>query len=302
MDENDNYSSSSNPPKNQIYEPNLPPTGLSRSRKMSRADSENVLKELAAFVKDDDEDRLIKSFDDSTKLTVKVYDHDGNIVNHPRSPLGYSPVPDYRRTASLSLKSSLKKPGSPSRAKKKMVRFADSLNVDLKTRHKTSGSKIEQFYSSSRSEDLIKPHFLPLFKLMSVKTIDRIVMDKNPVCLESIAVRDRIIRGVIKVKNIAFEKSVIIRYTTDRWKSYTDFPAIYIQGTCDGFYDKFSFFLEFYNETTDFVELAIKYSVCNIDYWDNNDRRNYCFEYQDIVKSRTKLLFAWFDDAWLHFR
>lgn len=85
----------------------------------------------------------------------------------------------------------------------------------------------------------------------------------------------------IRVLNQSYDKSVIVRYTTDEWHSFTDSLASYRPGSCDGWSDKFTSTFSVGNQvkesqTGQRIMFAIKYTydgnkVC----WDNNGGLNY---------------------------
>lgn len=245
------------------------------------------------------------------------------------------PFQNYRRTNSL--RSSIKR--CASKNTKKIVRFADSLGLDLEqTRqvHSLShSSQTTQIFVPYNPFSSSKPRFVPLFLLPSVKKIDKL-LDTTHVCLESVAVGGYLIKGkehvndafdffaiatsssirhliklcsflfagVIKVKNLTFEKKITVRYTVDDWKTFTDTEAAYIRHASDGFTDKFSFTIDLTNRNENSLktlQFAIRYVAANVgEFWDSNNSLNYHFRYEDpsrILETQP----SWYDDAWLHF-
>ena len=92
------------------------------------------------------------------------------------------------------------------------------------------------------------------------------------------------LRGTLRVRNLAFEKRVWIRYTTNRWRSYSDFEARYLQScsTPDLSQDQFTFDLPlslvFPGDMSlqgRSLEFAAQYQVLGNVYWDNHDNLNY---------------------------
>lgn len=101
------------------------------------------------------------------------------------------------------------------------------------------------------------------------------------VCLENAAVTDPVsmtITGTVRVRNLDFHKSVHIRYSLDSWRTYSDLSASYVENSCDGFSDKFSFIL-FGNslQIGQRLEMAIRFQAKGEQFWDNNYGVNYCF-------------------------
>jgi hypothetical protein len=79
----------------------------------------------------------------------------------------------------------------------------------------------------------------------------------------------------VLVKNIAYEKIVKVRYTTDNWNSFIDADAVYQRA------------LSYNSDTEEWqvkttvdssvstVDLAVMYTVNGVTYWDNNFGENY---------------------------
>lgn len=210
--------------------------------------------------------------------------------------------PRVRRCSSL--KTGKTPPGTPGR--KKIVRFADVLGLDLADVRtfldeipKIPNSAYEDLkdadlndssadtpvdatgislISGPRPEKMLMPLFqqpggLPNF-------LDR-VRDQQ-VCVENAVVSDPsilAISGTVRVRNLDFNKSVHIRYTLDSWKTYADLQATYVQNSCDGFSDKFSFVLYANNlPVGQRIEFAARFHCRGCLYWDNNNGANYCFQ------------------------
>ncbi|XP_017473581.1 PREDICTED: glycogen-binding subunit 76A [Rhagoletis zephyria] len=191
-----------------------------------------------------------------------------------------------------SLKTGKTPPGTPGR--KKIVRFADVLGLDLAdiktfldeipTIPKSAFEDLEVLESEPpiqlgpKSDKLLMPLFqqpggLPKF-------LDRV--REKQVSLENAAVTDHInqtITGTVRVRNLDFNKSVHIRYSLDNWRSYADLQANYAENSCDGFSDKFTFFL-FGNslQIGQRIEFAVRFQCKGQQFWDNNYGTNYCFQ------------------------
>uniref|UniRef100_A0A8D2LED7 CBM21 domain-containing protein n=1 Tax=Varanus komodoensis TaxID=61221 RepID=A0A8D2LED7_VARKO len=87
------------------------------------------------------------------------------------------------------------------------------------------------------------------------------------------------LRGAVRVLNLAYEKSVSVRYTLNRWASCNEVPATYLPPpaaghAADGLTDRFAFHLPVGAGTT-LLEFALRYRVADAEYWDNNDGHNY---------------------------
>ena len=191
-----------------------------------------------------------------------------------------------------SLKSGKTPPGTPGR--KKIVRFADVLGLDLADVRtfldevpKIPKSAYEDLDVTMPSQTIqlgppLEKVLVPLFQQPGCLPgfLERLRDDQ--VCLESAAVTDPIsltITGCVRVRNLDFHKSVHIRYSLDSWRSYSDLTASYVENSCDGYSDKFSFMM-FGNslQIGQRVELAIRFQAKGEQYWDSNYGTNYCFQ------------------------
>ncbi|KAI9443926.1 putative phosphatase regulatory subunit-domain-containing protein, partial [Lactarius indigo] len=102
---------------------------------------------------------------------------------------------------------------------------------------------------------------------------------ESNVCLESIALlpaRPPFLRGIVRVRNIAFEKSVSARFTTDAWTTVSEAQARYVGPDHAGDWDLFTFTipLEAPPLQPRTLLLAVRYSVpgntAGNEWWDNN--------------------------------
>uniref|UniRef100_A0A087X5H0 NACHT domain-containing protein n=1 Tax=Poecilia formosa TaxID=48698 RepID=A0A087X5H0_POEFO len=67
-------------------------------------------------------------------------------------------------------------------------------------------------------------------------------LEQNLVSLEHCVLKEKAFAGTVKVKNVSFEKSVMLRVTFDSWKSHTDVSCEYVKDTYPTSYsDTFSF-------------------------------------------------------------
>lgn len=97
------------------------------------------------------------------------------------------------------------------------------------------------------------------------------------VSLENVFIRDFGVFGTVKVRNLAYEKRITVRYTTDGWSTFRDVVGQYVNGSHTGFTDTFCF--EISLPTTLIkdckLEFAVCYKVLGIEFWDNNSGDNY---------------------------
>lgn len=106
-------------------------------------------------------------------------------------------------------------------------------------------------------------------------------IESNFVSLENVIVKDEesIVVGTVKVKNISFEKEVIVRVTWDEWKNQQDifctYNKAYGPATCAHvIFDTFSFKITL-PPSSKRLEFCICYRADNQEYWDNNKGKNY---------------------------
>ncbi|CAH2091036.1 unnamed protein product [Euphydryas editha] len=191
-----------------------------------------------------------------------------------------------------SLKSGKTPPGTPGR--KKIVRFADVLGLDLadvktfmdeipvipkSAYDDLSGCDVQNSPPARPAQRLGALTLVPLFQLSRDVTEK---LEKQNVCLESSRVCDGVhvtICGSVRVRNLDFHKTVHIRYTMNRWKTYTDLQATYVQGSCDGYSDRFQFVL--YApciSSGQRLELAVRFQCKGQQFWDSNNGANYAFD------------------------
>lgn len=215
-----------------------------------------------------------------------------HFVNGNLSEEEEEPTPKERFRRSSSLKTGKTPPGTPGR--KKIVRFADVLGLDLadvrtfldeiprvpksafdelvitvKDTPISLGQRLDKIIVPLFQQPGVSPNFLDIVQLQNVALENAAVTD--PICLT--------ITGLVRVRNLDFNKSVHIRYTLDAWASYSDLQAEYVPSSCDGFSDKFSFTV-FGNsmEIGQRIEIAIRFSCKGEQFWDNNHGVNYCFQ------------------------
>ncbi len=96
----------------------------------------------------------------------------------------------------------------------------------------------------------------------------------NKVLMETFACTEQgNIVGSVNVRNIAYDKEVVVRYSQDSWRSSNDQNALYKHS--DGNCDHFHFQLPFNISISLYLEFAVCYRVAGEEFWDNNEGRNY---------------------------
>lgn len=164
------------------------------------------------------------------------------------------------------------------------VSFADSLGLDLASiRIMTEGRDTPPYLELNLQNTSLakesRPQLTALFPqpIANFSTFIR-QLTEGCVSLESLDVHDTVITGIIKVKNVAYEKTVLVRYTVDDWVSTKDVSCFYINPlykpgqSCA--HDSFSFQIEIDRSHSSF-EFCISYCCAGNTYWDNNRGANY---------------------------
>lgn len=188
-------------------------------------------------------------------------------------------------------------------ANKKRVVFADSKGMSLTAIHVFSkfDDELYQSRSSGRSSEELQFDMTDLetatmelkiscvrslvldFKQPSADYLDfRSRLLKNSVCLENCSLQERSLTGTVKVRNIGFEKLVLVRVTFDSWASHTDVSCTFMNNVygCQDT-DTFAFVLELpaYVPPQNQIEFCICFRVQRQVFWDNNDGKNYVLKH-----------------------
>lgn len=233
---------------------------------------------------DDDVANDLEKTDEETKPVMIVCD--GVEIDE-----NYLPSPRMKLRRCSSLKTWKTPPGTPGR--KKIVRFADALGLDL--------ADVRMFLDeipkipNSAFDDLhyeltpVVPDPVPVERtLIAMFQQPGTLMDfiqrvrTYNVSLESALLTDVslfAISGIVRVRNLSFHKCVHVRYSKDNWTTFSDLQATFVPNSSDGFCDNFSFTL--YGHTLnvgDRLEFAIRYDCSAGQFWDNNGGINYAFQ------------------------
>lgn len=89
----------------------------------------------------------------------------------------------------------------------------------------------------------------------------------------------RTVTGSVRVRNIAYEKWLAVRFTLDWWQTTSEVTARYDKSIEDGAFDIFMFTIRLHDiwlrieEKT--ISIALRYTVAGQEYWDNNAGMNY---------------------------
>lgn len=206
-------------------------------------------------------------------------------------------VPKLPRSSSLKL--SKTPPGTPTR--RKSVRFADALGLDLAlVRHilnpdepPTVPPGVTAAHQQHHPDDAtdgrprrVSSHWRLCFPQPGLDVRRRTVDSK--VQLESCVVSgsNRRVYGTVRVANVAYEKDVRVRYTTNGWLTFDDVIASYVEHSNDLVTDRFSFVLSIADHLgpRSRLEFAVRYSVGRETFWDSNSKRNYAIECVELYE------------------
>ena len=126
------------------------------------------------------------------------------------------------------------------------------------------------------------PTLAPLFtQPCSTPRFFTLLRDQK-VCLESACVSDlKTIKGTVRVINLDFNKRVVVRYTSDNWQTSSEVDAAYLNGSCDGFSDKFTFSIDYSSIAGSVgkrLQFCLKFECAGNVYWDNNGGNNFIFQ------------------------
>uniref|UniRef100_A0A3Q2WXY7 CBM21 domain-containing protein n=1 Tax=Haplochromis burtoni TaxID=8153 RepID=A0A3Q2WXY7_HAPBU len=189
---------------------------------------------------------------------------------------------------------------------KKKVRFADSLGLEL--------ISVKHFDDTDVPEGPLHLHHLETkFPRGPAQSVFMELQFTNPgtlpgfeqkvrevnVLLETVEADEFSLSGFVRVLNLAFEKSVSLRYSLNNWITFMDSLASYVPNSSDGDTDKFCFkiVMPTYPDNGGTLQFAIKYCVGGQEFWDNNNGNNYKVRRHRFKMSPPR---EW-ENGWIHF-
>uniref|UniRef100_UPI0037E8F1B2 protein phosphatase 1 regulatory subunit 3E n=1 Tax=Semicossyphus pulcher TaxID=241346 RepID=UPI0037E8F1B2 len=206
---------------------------------------------------------------------------------------------------------------SRSPTSQKKVRFADSLGLELiSVKHfdETDEPEVpERIWAKLPKGPMHLNHLDTKFPRAPAHSVFMELQFTNPgtlpgfqqkvrevkVMLECVEADEFSLSGFVRVLNLAFEKSVSLRYSLNNWITFMDSLASYVPSSSDGVTDKFSFKIvmptSFDNGGT--LQFAIKYCVEGEEFWDNNNGNNYKVRRHRYKMSPPR---EW-ENGWIHF-
>jgi len=94
------------------------------------------------------------------------------------------------------------------------------------------------------------------------------------------------IRGIVRVRNLAFEKWVAVRFTLDTWQTVSEVSGEHHEALPGGQADRFVFTIRLQDLLANIdhkvMYLAIRYTAGGRETWDNNDGQNYRVEFKRV--------------------
>jgi hypothetical protein len=115
--------------------------------------------------------------------------------------------------------------------------------------------------------------------LIDVPAAPPLPEDTRDVVVENIDLVGTVVEGTVRVRNIAFEKWVAVRFTLDKWQTTSEVTGRYKESLQNGTFDRFMFSIKLANVLSRAEEktlyLAVRYSVPSREIWDNNSGRNH---------------------------
>ncbi|CAG9864273.1 unnamed protein product [Phyllotreta striolata] len=183
-------------------------------------------------------------------------------------------------------------PTSPTRLKKKVV-FADDKGMSLtQVRVMTEPSNVPPLWSSRFLAEVTQGLTAdPVGEAnaweaafpqpASDYVAFRRRLDDGNVSLENVIIKasEESVVGTVKVRNLAFRKEVLVRYSTNEWKSYEDCFCTYVPNNMNTninvLYDTFSFKFSLPPTRVKKLEFCVCFRCEGKEYWDNNLGKNY---------------------------
>lgn len=206
---------------------------------------------------------------------------------------------------------------SRSPTSQKKVRFADSLGLELTSvKHFDDSDEPEvpeRILAKLPKGTLHLNHLDTKFPRAPSQSVFMELQFTNPgtlpgfeqkvrevkVLLETVEADEFSLSGFVRVLNLAFEKSVSLRYSLNNWITFMDSLASYVPDSSDGVTDKFCFkvVMPTYLDNGGTFQFAIKYCVGGQEFWDNNNGNNYKVRRHRFKMSPPR---EW-ENGWIHF-
>ncbi|KAM6986296.1 protein phosphatase 1 regulatory subunit 3A-like [Aplochiton taeniatus] len=176
---------------------------------------------------------------------------------------------------------------------RRKVSFADAFGLNLvSVKEFDNADMTETEHSNLKTEikDYCEEYYLScLFSVPSTpEELSQRLQDQK-LELESIQLfpHSTVLRGIVRVLNLCFDKSVYARISLDGWKSHFDLLAEYMPGSSDRETDCFTFRLTLvpsFDRDGTKVEFCLRYETSVGTFWANNRDLNYVLFCRQKVK------------------
>lgn len=182
---------------------------------------------------------------------------------------------------------------SPTRLKKKVV-FADTqghplTEIRVLTERpdcppRWTADFLEQVTGGAKAEAVTDQWELAFAQPASDYMGMKARLERDNVCLENVIIKEGegTIEGTVKVRNLSYNKTVKVRFTTNNWTSYEDVQATYVPSRTTAttatydIYDTFAFSVPLpLGSQADKIEFCVCFSSDFVEFWDNNNSKNY---------------------------
>ena len=166
-------------------------------------------------------------------------------------------------------------------SKGKAVRFADHEGLRLCEvfhihNHNDDFNRKKKAYL--RTEAKAKPKPLQVVNLPWTQDVLNQRLKRTSVALENIVKTEKGIIGITAVKNVAYHKDVVVRYSFNGWKTVNETTATFYKQDSSHQVDYFVFVVTnkmAHIDTNWTINFAICYKVNGQEHWDNNNGENY---------------------------
>lgn len=117
-------------------------------------------------------------------------------------------------------------------------------------------------------------------------------LDQGNVSLENVIVREseQCVVGTVKVRNLAYDKEVVVRASSDSWSTHEDVHCTYVEqpgAPVLVLYDTFRFRLTL-PVASHVVEFCVRYRTDSKESWDNNEGNNYVIRKRQESRASAK--------------
>ena len=152
--------------------------------------------------------------------------------------------------------------------------FHDDSNLSPLTTKRYTGKPMFQMHVETRTVDF---NYIPFSEHAEIMNALRL----RKLCVCSLSDSFPTVRGMVRVSNEAFDKSVFVRVTSNGWRTHQDVKGYYTYSEGQNI-DVFHFEFSVDKFGGKDLEFAVAYEVNGAIYWDNNDGRNFTCVVKDV--------------------